>query len=98
MLCGPWVGRLPRMALSERDRAILDFERAWRSGPGPKGSAIRQQFAISPGRYYQLLSGLLATQEADAYDPMVVRRLRRLRDRRRRARYEGRAVEAHRSR
>lgn len=86
------------MALSERERAILDFERTWRSEPGPKGSAIRRNFAISPARYYQLLSGLLARQEADAYDPMVVRRLRRLRVGRRRARYEGRAIEAHRSR
>ncbi len=86
------------MALSERDRAILDFEGTWRSGPVPKESAIRRRFAISPSRYYQLLSALVASQEADAYDPMVVRRLRRLRAGRRRARYEGRAVEAHRSR
>jgi hypothetical protein len=45
---------------------------------------------LSPARYYQVLSELLDSVDALAYDPLVVRRLRRLRDRRRRARFEGR--------
>src|SRR5260370_15433240 len=77
------------MALSERDQAILDFERTWWTEPGPKEVAIRVHFDLSPTRYYQVLHDLLETPEADAYDPLVVRRLRRLRYRRRRARYEG---------
>jgi len=80
------------MALSERDRAILDFERTWWTEPGSKEDAIRERFALSATRYYQLLAGLLDRADALAYDPLVVRRLRRLRDRRRRARFEGRSA------
>jgi hypothetical protein len=86
------VGRLPEMPLSDRDRAILDFERSWWSEPGPKELAIRERFDLSPTRYYQVLNELLDSADAIAYDPLVVRRLRRLRDRRRRARYEGRSA------
>ena len=78
------------MALSERDRAILDFERTWWTEPGPKDAAIRARFGVSPTRYYRLLNEVLESAEAMAYDPLVVLRLRRLRDRRRRARFEGR--------
>jgi hypothetical protein len=85
-------GRLPQMALSERDKAILDFERSWWAEPGPKELAIRQRFDLSATRYYQVLGALIESQEAADYDPLVVRRLRRLRDRRRRARYEGRSA------
>jgi hypothetical protein len=80
------------MALSERDQAMLDFERTWWTLPGPKDVAIRARFEFSPTRYYQLLNELLESPEAEAYDPLVVRRLRRLRDRRRRARFEGRSA------
>jgi uncharacterized protein DUF3263 len=78
------------MPLSSRDRAILDFERTWWALPGPKEQEIRRQFELSPARYYQLVSDLLESDEALDYDPLVVRRLRRLRDRRRRARWVGR--------
>lgn len=77
------------MGLSDRERAILDFERGWWSRPGSKEGAIREVFGLSPTRYYELLSGLLDSTDALAYEPLVVRRLRRDRDRRRRARYEG---------
>jgi hypothetical protein len=80
------------VALSDRDRAILDFERSWWTEPGPKETAIRERFDLSATRYYQLLNGLLDVPDAIAYDPLVVRRLRRLRDRRRRARFEGRSA------
>jgi hypothetical protein len=78
------------MPLSPRERAILDFERTWWSLPGPKEQAIRGELELSPTRYYQLLADLIESGEAMDYDPLVVRRLRRLRDRRRRARWEGR--------
>ncbi|MGQ0618235.1 MAG: DUF3263 domain-containing protein [Acidimicrobiia bacterium] len=77
------------MALTERDRAILDFERNWWSEPGPKELIIRERFDLSTTRYYEILGELLELPEAMDYDPLVVRRLRRLRDRRRRARDEG---------
>ncbi len=77
------------MPISDRDRAILDFERSWWRVPGPKEEAIRRGLGLSAARYYQVLAGLIDNREADAYDPLVVRRLRRTRDRRRRARFEG---------
>jgi hypothetical protein len=78
------------MALSERDRAILDFERTWWTEPGPKDAAIRARFGVSPARYYRLLQDVLDAPDAMEYDPLVVLRLRRLRDRGSRAKFEGR--------
>jgi len=75
--------------LTDRDRAILDFERTWWSEPGPKGAAIQARIGLSPARYYQLLAALIGSAEAEAYDPLVVRRLRKLQSNRRRARIEG---------
>ena len=83
---------LDRMALTDRDRAILDFERSWWTESGPKDTAIRERFELSGTRYYQLLTELLDDPEAMEYDPLLVRRLRRLRERRRRARVEGRPM------
>ncbi|MEI7592457.1 MAG: DUF3263 domain-containing protein [Actinomycetes bacterium] len=77
------------MDLTERDRSILDFERSWWTESGSKEAAIRERFELSAARYYQILNELLESDEAYEYDPLVVRRLRRLRDRRRRARNEG---------
>jgi len=72
--------------LDERDRAILDFEReAWRLEE-PKERAIRDRFGVSPTRYHQLLHRAIDTPAALAYDPMLVRRLRRIREIRRRRR------------
>lgn len=88
----PVRGSLLPMALTERDRAILDFERSWWSEPGPKDTAILERFELSATRYYQILGELLDLPEALEYDPLGVRRLRRLRDRRRRERVEVRSV------
>jgi uncharacterized protein DUF3263 len=81
------------MALSDGDRAILDFERGWWKLPGPKEAAIREHLDLSGARYYRLLGRLIEEQDALDYDPLTVRRLRRHRDQRRRARYEGREVD-----
>lgn len=75
--------------LSEREQAILDFERSWWMRDGSKEAAVKEQLGLSSARYYQLLGALLTRDDALAYDPLLVRRLRRLRDRRRRARFEG---------
>lgn len=80
------------MALTDRDRAILDFERTWWQLEGSKEAAIRDQLGLSATRYYELLQGLCESVEARAYDPLVIHRLRRVRDRRRRARFEGRSA------
>jgi hypothetical protein len=84
--------------LSERDRAILDLERSWFLEAGSKSSSIRDRLGLSPTRYYQVLAGLIDVPEAEAYDPLVVRRLRRERELRRRARFEGRPAGGRRSR
>ena len=76
------------MELSQRSRDIIDFERTWRSLPGTKAQAIRARFGLSDSRYYQLLNGILDEPGVAAYDPLVVKRLRRHRDRRRRARFD----------
>ena len=81
--------KLAPMDLTERDRAILDFESSWWSESAPKEQLIRERFELSATRYYQILNELLESDEAYEYDPLVVRRLRRHRDRRRRARHEG---------
>jgi hypothetical protein len=49
---------------------------------------IRDQFELSTTRYYELLGELVDSDEAYEYDPLLIRRLRRLRDRRRKARFE----------
>ena len=72
--------------LDERARGILDFERAWWKEPGRKERAIRERFDLSAARYYQLLNRLIDSPDALRYDPMLVRRLRRLREARRRRR------------
>ena len=77
------------MPLTDRDRAILDLERTWWSEPGPKAAAIQSRIGLSPARYYQLLAVLIGSADAAAYDPLVVRRLRKMRTNRRRARIEG---------
>lgn len=69
--------------LSDRDLAMLDFERSWWMHPGPKDVAVRDRFDMSPTRYYQRLSLVIERPEALAHDPLLVKRLRRLRGRRR---------------
>lgn len=73
-------------ALSERDRRILEFERQWWKFAGAKEQAIRDLFEMSATRYYQILNALIDTPEALAVDPMLVKRLRRMRASRQRAR------------
>lgn len=80
------------MALTDRDRAILDLERGWWLLPSSKGAAIRDRLGISPTRYYALLHLLIDDPDAAAHDPLLVRRLRRARTARRRARVEARHV------
>lgn len=73
-------------ALTEREERILAFERQWWKFEGSKEQAIRDEFEFSPTRYYQLLNGLVERPEALAFDPLTVKRLRRLRADRRRQR------------
>ena len=74
----------PGGGLTDRDRAILAFEKQWWRNAGSKEQAIRERFQISATRYYQLLNALLDDPRALEHDPVVVQRLRRLRTTRRR--------------
>lgn len=76
----------PQAPVSERDREILAFERQWWKYAGSKEQAIRELFGMSGTRYYQVLNALIDRPEALAVDPMLVKRLRRLRQSRQRAR------------
>jgi hypothetical protein len=66
-------------ALTERELAVLDFEKQWWRHAGAKEQGIRDTFGLSPTRYYQLLNGLLERPAALAHDPVLVKRLRRVR-------------------
>ncbi|MGB5167477.1 MAG: DUF3263 domain-containing protein [Acidimicrobiia bacterium] len=68
--------------VSERDRKVLDFEGSWWLFPGPKDRAIREYLEMSATRYYQAVRRLIDDDEAIAYAPMTVLRLRRMRDQR----------------
>ncbi|NKQ55134.1 DUF3263 domain-containing protein [Amycolatopsis sp. K13G38] len=76
----------PAAGLSERELAILAFERQWWQYAGAKEQAIRDEFALSSTRYYQLLNRLLEKPEALRADPMLVKRLRKIRTTRQRKR------------
>ena len=72
--------------LTRRDREILAFERQWWKYAGAKEQAIRELFDMSATRYYQVLNALIDSPDALAFDPMLVKRLRRMRASRQRAR------------
>ncbi|MBG6214591.1 MAG: DUF3263 domain-containing protein [Cryobacterium sp.] len=69
---------VPRQ-LSERDEAVLAFERQWWRHVGAKEEAIRATFGLSAARYYQVLGALVDSPLALAFDPMLVKRLQRMR-------------------
>lgn len=65
--------------LTQRDQDILAFERQWWKFAGSKEQMIRERFDMGSTRYYQVLNALIDTQSALEHDPMLVKRLRRLR-------------------
>jgi hypothetical protein len=72
--------------LSDRDRLVLEFERQWWKHEGSKEAAIRDLFDMSSTKYYQILNALIDSQSALEFDPMLVKRLRRMRAERQKAR------------
>ncbi len=72
--------------LSERDARVLEFEHTWWQYPGAKEEAIRELFDMSATRYYQVLNAIIDMPEALEASPMLVKRLRRMRDARQKAR------------
>ncbi|SFE13030.1 DUF3263 domain-containing protein [Blastococcus tunisiensis] len=78
--------QVPGPGLSRREHEMLTFERQWWRRPGAKETAIRDRFGVTPTRYYQVLNTLVDRPDALAADPVLVRRLRRLRLARQRTR------------
>ena len=76
----------PGATLTDRDREVLAFERHWWKYAGAKEQAIKELFDMSATRYYQVLNGLIDNPAALAHDPMLIKRLRRLRASRQRSR------------
>lgn len=72
--------------LTDTDIQMLTFERDWWQNPGAKEQAIRDVFDINSTRYYQALNHLIDRPEALAHNPMLVRRLQRIRAQRRQLR------------
>nr|WP_255182791.1 DUF3263 domain-containing protein [Rhodococcus sp. 15-649-1-2] len=80
----------PRM--TDTEQAVLAFERKWWRAAGAKEAAIVDELGISAIRYYQVLTRLLDDREALAADPVLVKRLRRIRDSRRQGRAQQRGI------
>ncbi|WP_344249050.1 DUF3263 domain-containing protein [Isoptericola hypogeus] len=80
--------------LSDRDREVLAFERQWWKYAGAKEQAVRELFDMSATRYYQVLNALIDSPAALEHDPMLVKRLRRMRSTRQRARSARRLSDA----
>ena len=76
----------PLRELSDRDREIIAFERQWWKYAGAKEQAIRELFDMNATRYYQVLNALIDNPAALEADPMLIKRLHRLRATRQRAR------------
>jgi len=74
------------VTLPARDRDVLAFEKQWWRYAGAKEEAIRERFDLTATRYYQLLNAVIDRPEALAADPLLVRRLRRMRAARQRPR------------
>jgi hypothetical protein len=72
--------------LDERARRILAFEARSFGHPGAKAEAVRAEFGLSAARYYRLVAELIDAPAALRYDPMLVKRLQRMRDARSAAR------------
>jgi hypothetical protein len=72
--------------LTPREAEILDFERQWWRLAGAKEQAVADRFGLSSTRYYQVLNALIDRPAALRADPMLVKRLQRLRLQRERAR------------
>jgi Protein of unknown function (DUF3263) len=76
------------VTLSATQIAVIDLERSWpvTRSRAAKRDVIREDIGLSSARYYAIVDALCDSEEAAAYDPLTVRRLRRQRDARRRAR------------
>lgn len=64
---------------NDLDLRLLDFEREWWRHAGSKEAGVKEKFGISLSEYYERLNNLIDSDEALAIQPLLVKRLRRLR-------------------
>ena len=72
--------------LSELETRVLDFERQWYTYGGAKDHAIAENFDMTTTAYLQVLNSLLDNPAAYEHDPILIKRLRRIRAARQRNR------------
>ncbi len=80
------------MALNDTEMAMLELERSWFTFAATKDEAITERFGMATTAYYQALNALIDRPDAITADPLTVRRLVRMRDRRRAQRASRRVV------
>lgn len=71
----------PEDEMSGLDYKVLGVESQEWTTPGQKNRFMRSELGLTPTRYYQVLNRLLDDPRAEAHNPLLVRRLRRERDR-----------------
>lgn len=69
--------------LNLRDLLILEVEGRFYRHAGSKDAAIREELGLTPTAYYVALGRLIDRPAALAHDPVLVGRLRRMRQQRR---------------
>lgn len=68
------------VALSDLEVRILEFERQWWRYAGAKDVGIKEQFNLATREYYELLNNLIDREDALKASPLLIKRLRRLRE------------------
>lgn len=68
--------------LTEREAAILAMAKRRFVFPGQREAALRDELGLTGTRYHQLLARIIDTPAALAAEPVLVRRLLRLREQR----------------
>lgn len=74
-----------RLSLTDTDRLVLEVASHLPGAPGPRERLIRERTGMRPIRYFQHLNHLLDHPHAVAAYPLLINRLRRVRDSRRTA-------------
>lgn len=67
--------------MDDLGRQVLDLERKHPRYGGAKDHAIRERFGMSATSHFQILNRLIDDPEAAWMEPVLVNRLRRVRDR-----------------
>jgi hypothetical protein len=72
--------------LNDREKELLQIAGAHYKYPGAREAHVRERFGIGPTAFYVEVNQIINRPDALEHDPLTVKRLLRLRDRRRAAR------------